>query len=530
MTLQSPSHNSLPLNVNTELLINKILGWISIASIAILAIQSLRFITASGDILEYDASNTLNIAARSTSEILSLVSHEQNFSTYYLLIHAVVYLTGSTSAAILLLNWLPWLIAILAFYYSLPEAPTGIRKLFTFVFAASATLYYSFFPRPYALVLLCASILGYSLSQAKLSKSTHLLLEALAVLGAVSVHPIGIFLTMPLLAEIIRPSREDLELGRSFRVARAVLAFCALVVWILFLATKGNPFDTLVRGVSYIEGTTPLQLLGNVFFYKSAEGNSITLSLMLTLPILSATLAYIFRSQNTSALVILPFTAVALAVITRVTPHHWIALSAFGITLSLFYAYQLVEHALFRVWIIIVLGTISWTCAYQLLNGEQMWRDYRATLCSTVAGYSDLPLLTDFFLLNQVSACLESEPQKPTILFDEGGFSLSTRKTSKELIELQARRGGYIVLCDDAIEERVGERAITSLPNFSMISKKLEGEDRLLLVNWAHGLVPAYQQRILDALGFSQMETPTMDGVFIFRRQGKNASTGLRGR
>ncbi|MBN1262865.1 MAG: hypothetical protein JW991_00750 [Candidatus Pacebacteria bacterium] len=115
--------------------------------------------------LDFDESNTMQIAEQTPRNINLILSHEQNFPLYYQILHRLFFLSPNHEAVAIIFNFLIWLFSIFFFYKLLKIYFAGQKQclFFTLIYILTSNVaYYAFYIRVYGLYNLLAIISFYS--------------------------------------------------------------------------------------------------------------------------------------------------------------------------------------------------------------------------------------------------------------------------------------------------------------------------------------------------------------------------------
>lgn len=147
----------------------------------------------------FDESNTLRIASHSPRVIAHLLSYEQNFPAYYVLLHGLLRVFDNDVHALIIIQLLLWCGSILLFFLitKFVNSDLHYRMLFTLLFSLCSSIsYYAFYIRMYGLVVfLFLVVIWLSFRYMRYGCVRDIYLMFPVLLGITLLHPSGLFLT-----------------------------------------------------------------------------------------------------------------------------------------------------------------------------------------------------------------------------------------------------------------------------------------------------------------------------------------------
>ncbi len=209
----------------------------------------------------FDESNTLNISRQTISDILKILSYEQNFPIYYILIHFSYILFGNTPLSIVIFNFIVWIFSIIIFrkLIKIYVNNESLVSFFTLLYSLTpAAFYYAYTIRMYGLMNLL--IIVYLYSYAKYQQSNNIKWVFLASLGSVLlslVHPSSlVVIPIIFLIGIVTIKK------RTHLLITTITAVVSVITILLQIFTKNNILQIYLRdGVEYLKYT-------NSFFFE----------------------------------------------------------------------------------------------------------------------------------------------------------------------------------------------------------------------------------------------------------------------
>jgi hypothetical protein len=199
---------------------------------------------------ELDESNTLNIARQSFNSIGVILSYEQNFPPYYLLLKTLFNLFGYFEKIAVLFNFSLWLISIAFFYKLLVRFIKNKHWVifFTFLYLILPNLtYYSFSVRMYQLLNVCVLAILYLNSKYLEEKRLYLIVtEGFISLLISLLHPIaGILLVAIFIGNLLIVQKKHL-------LTVCIFSILSFLLYFLQLSFKLNGLINFTRGIEYI--------------------------------------------------------------------------------------------------------------------------------------------------------------------------------------------------------------------------------------------------------------------------------------
>ena len=198
----------------------------------------------------FDESNTIRIASYPPQTITRLLSYEQNFPAYYILIHGMMSVLDDYVHAIILVQLLVWGGSIIVFFLITKyiRVSFNYRLLFTLLFSlCSSVSYYAYYVRMYGLVLLLFLGIIWLSYKYTYSHNVRYIYSMLPVLfGIVVLHPSGLLIVVAqlLLVFLIVPYG-------SVRIVYTVCSAGILGAGILLLHKNRQLYEIYVEGVRY---------------------------------------------------------------------------------------------------------------------------------------------------------------------------------------------------------------------------------------------------------------------------------------
>lgn len=146
-------------------------------------------------IILFDDINTLRIAEQGYTEIIKILSYEQNFPLYYFFYHVILEFTDKAIYVMRTINFSLWLLLIAIFYKILKKYTTSKPDLYlgVYLFTLLSSIYfYSFITRMYMLFLMIFSMLFYVILKYIENNKVSYIVIIISLLSLLSfIHPLN---------------------------------------------------------------------------------------------------------------------------------------------------------------------------------------------------------------------------------------------------------------------------------------------------------------------------------------------------
>jgi len=394
----------------------------------------------------YDESHTLRIAQKSAGDMVNILSYEQNFPAYYLIVHGILSASGGSVMAVMLFQYAVWLVSVALFYQLMKSVGVSSlhRIFFTYLYSAVIVIArYAISPRMYGLMtLLSIIILHRFVRYVNDRRPADALFAAFSVVVLAFLHPVSAILIATSACLGVFVVR-----GKKTRAGYFAILGIAGLVWVGNLMVKqGLLYDMYMsEGVMYVKETSFLfhDMFDRLFF--NIPGSWLSFFVFGYLVIRFFRTARWGQTYHFTLLIWGSVLIVLTVFAGKLFLFYHISYLTPALLLVMYEAIRTLRGAAryaITIFLSVYFGVMSLMLAGAQFESHRRFADY----CRMLSVLPSAPIITNYTVISLIDHCFQGQPIVYTEAYNGDGLVRWDDVSSIEILRYQARMGGRVAV------------------------------------------------------------------------------------